>query len=322
MSNVLVYVRKQPFINRLVRNVLISAKRVVARLEKKVYPRWRVSGVVPLKIEDVHFNLYSACDDFTVDELFYGNYSENLEIKLFTYFAREANCILDVGANVGLYSILSGVANPDAQIFAFEPHPTNVLRIKKNIQVNALGSVTVIEKAVGSREERISLTVPDDMRITRIASNDASFSRQFHSNELSYVDVDVSCTSLDHFIDEFQIANIDLVKIDVENFEIEVLKGSSSLFAQFAPVVFCEIHMNEEREIFFKEFIKQYDYQVYVILSNALLEVDNFGERYNTRNFLLAKRNNRLKFYSADSGKIERIVKAFQQSYPIEILEG
>ncbi len=293
--------------------MLIASKRVAYVLEQEVYPRWRVSGVVPLEVEGTKFNLYSNCDDFTVDELYYGKYSENLEVKLFTHLAHEAKCILDVGANVGLYAILSGVTNPDAQVYAFEPHPNNASRIRKNVAINQLSNVRVTEKAVGAEKQPISLTVPDDMRITRIASNDASFSRQFHQGELAYTDIEVVCTTLDHFIDEQKISKVDLIKIDVENFEMEVFKGATSLFARYTPVVFCEIHMNSVREVFFKEFTEQYDYQVYAILNNALLEVSDFSERYNTRNFLLVKRQKRAKFYAADTVGVEQLVEKFWQ---------
>ena len=311
--NALGILRKQPLINRAVRTVLLSCRRFILTLEQQVFLRWRVSGVISLKIEDTPFRLYSACDDFTVDELYYGYYSENTELKLFVHFAREASCILDVGANVGLYSVLSGAANPDAQVIAFEPHPTNVSRIKKNIGVNNLKNVHIIGKAVGAEDKAIELTVPDDMRITRIASTDSSFSRQFHSDELTYTTIEVDCTTLDSYIANYQPADVELVKIDVENFEMEVFKGASSLFESFAPIVFCEIHMNEEREGFFTAFLEKYDYQMYALLNNALFEVDDLSERYGVRNYLLAKRGKRPKFYPVRADNMSDFVNTFRQ---------
>ena len=311
--SILTLVRKQPLVNSIGRKVLAAGKRMCSVLERKAYPRWRVSGVVSLEMESVRFNLYAECDDFTVDELYYGKYSENLEVRLFANFALKANCVLDVGANVGLYAILSGVTNRSAQVFAFEPHPTNASRVRKNIEINQLSNVSVIEKAVGAEDQPISLTVPDDMRITQIASNDASFSKQFHRGELSYTNIEVECITLDHFINELKVLNVDLIKIDVENFEMEVFKGASSLFESSAPIVFCEIHMNKEREAFFAAFLEKYNYQMYAFLENALCEVDDLSERYGVRNFLLAKRGKRRKFYPVRNDNMSDLVNTFRQ---------
>src|SRR6266511_4636383 len=75
------------------------------------------------------------------------------------HFLRSGDLFLDIGANVGTYTVLaSGVCK--ASTVAFEPDPTTVLALKRNIEVNGVQDlVTVHELALGATECEVRFTV-------------------------------------------------------------------------------------------------------------------------------------------------------------------
>jgi FkbM family methyltransferase len=76
---------------------------------------------------------------------------------------RSARVGLDIGANVGYYSILAALANPDAEVVAFEPVPQLYDRLVRNIELNQLTSrITALKLAVGYRTGLVPLYVPNN----------------------------------------------------------------------------------------------------------------------------------------------------------------
>ena len=75
------------------------------------------------------------------------------------HFLKSDDLFLDIGANVGTYTVLaSGVCK--AKTWAFEPDPETVLSLKRNIEINNLQElVTVHELALGAAEREVAFTV-------------------------------------------------------------------------------------------------------------------------------------------------------------------
>ena len=69
--------------------------------------------------------------------------------RLFADKLASGACFIDIGANVGYFSLLAASLEPEARIFAFEPSPKNTETFRRNIRLNAFKNITVVEKAVG-----------------------------------------------------------------------------------------------------------------------------------------------------------------------------
>src|SRR5690349_11430049 len=111
--------------------------------------RWPVSGVTTLKFGDLPFKMYSRGDDHIVNSFYYKrNYQEHKDLDFFLHLVKRATVVLDIGANTGLYSILSARTNPAAAVYSFEPYPVNVTRLRKNTALNETGN-EIIPKALG-----------------------------------------------------------------------------------------------------------------------------------------------------------------------------
>ncbi|HEX4958637.1 MAG TPA: FkbM family methyltransferase, partial [Lacibacter sp.] len=70
-------------------------------------------------------------------------------------------------------------------------------------------------------------------------------------------------------LDDFAISNVDFIKIDVEGFETDVLKGAAATLAQHQPVVMIEVFENSREEV--EQMMQQYGYRKFITL-----------EQYNT----------------------------------------
>ncbi len=96
--------------------------------------------------------------------ILYGGY-EQREIDLLCSLVQPGDCVLDIGANIGLYSLaLSRAVGPAGRVIAFEPDPDNAALLHRNLDVNGCANVTVIEDALGDEAKDVKLYESDDNR--------------------------------------------------------------------------------------------------------------------------------------------------------------
>lgn len=136
----------------------------------------------------------------------------------------------DIGANVGLYTLL--FAARCRQTFAFEPLPRNIRYLSKTLHVNKVNNVTIVPCAV-SDSKGLSL---------------------FHEGvncamgKLSNIGKQpVATISCDEFVDIVGLMP-DLIKIDVEGAELSVLNGSKNLLSCRKPVILLSTHGESLRD--------------------------------------------------------------------------
>lgn len=148
---------------------------------------------------------------------------------------RGGDTFYDIGSNVGLYSVVLGKAlGDDGKVFAFEPMRQAFEHLQENIRLNGLTNVKVFHKAVGETPQRLRLYLGDE-------NADSSLVRPRSEQNCSIEMVDV--IQGDGFIHEQQLPTPNVVKVDVEGFEVAVLRGLAQTLAS-APcrMVCCEVH--------------------------------------------------------------------------------
>lgn len=130
---------------------------------------------------------------------------------------RKGDLFVDIGANVGSYTILaSGVAG--AHSISIEPHPVAFRKLTNNIRLNSLESlVSAQEHAIGATPSILRFTSDLDT-VNHVVSSSG------HSGEI----IEVPVLPLDALLHERQPT---VIKIDVEGFETEVLNGGKKTFS-------------------------------------------------------------------------------------------
>lgn len=125
----------------------------------RVYDRLAVSVGRTDSITVGQFRVYvDPRDQVIAKKLFlYGAFEER-EIELLCSFVRPGDCVLDVGANIGLYSLaLSRAVGPHGRVIAVEPDPDNLALLRRNLLSNECVNVTVVEEALGDTDRTVHL---------------------------------------------------------------------------------------------------------------------------------------------------------------------
>jgi FkbM family methyltransferase len=142
--------------------------------------------------------------------------------------------VYDIGANVGLYTLLASVsAGAAGWVYAFEPVERNLVYLRRHLALNKVENCQVLEVAVADLEGQ-----------TRFARSREghSMGRLANNGELQ-----VRCVTLDGCIyGRAGLRPPDVLKIDVEGAEREVLRGARRSIAEFHPTVFLEVHGTEQ----------------------------------------------------------------------------
>jgi FkbM family methyltransferase len=283
-------------LNKVIRSGLHLTAAAISKLES----HWRVSGVVHVKFNGMVVPFYTRSDDDVVDTLYYDkNYYEYNDLNLFVHLAQASRTIIDIGANTGMYSVFSASANPAVRVLAFEPNPTNHARLLKNIQLNQLSNIEVMANAVGHNTQPITFTIPKEDRISYTSSALGDFSKSTHGGQWEWKEITVPQVTLDVFFKDSR-NGFDLLKIDVEGYEVSVFEGAKQFFRNNSPVVLCEIFLDEEKRVYFQRFLREYDYHAYMVLHDGLVRFDNdFHANLNGNNFLFSR------------GKTEQVFTSF-----------
>lgn len=161
-----------------------------------------------------------------------GSYEKGL-LHILEKLVKQGDIIVDAGANIGLISIFCALkVGKNGLVLSLEPHPETFPLLQKNISVNELSQIKAFNKALGSV-----------LGIAKIYSNlqinrGAASLVEFQEDSPSF---DISVLPLDDVLREQNISQVNLLKIDVEGFEMEVLKGSNGILsAENGPILVVE----------------------------------------------------------------------------------
>ena len=156
------------------------------------------------------------------------------EIELLPFLVDPERQAIDVGANIGRYTL--PLSRRAAHVHAFEPHP----RLAAVLRATFPSRATIYEAAASDRNGMTQLHAPlvdgrEDQGIASVETG--AFDDTF---EGSFGSLDVRALTLDGLSD----CNIGFIKIDVEGHELSVLQGAKKLLARWRPTVLVEV---EER---------------------------------------------------------------------------
>jgi len=150
---------------------------------------------------------------------------------------------IDIGACLGFYTmVFADIVGDGGKVYAIEPIPNNVLKIKELIAINKFNNIIVDQCAIGNSNEKIKLlahkTLPWMGHI-----DDVKLSKEGHNrNPFFYAAIDVEMCTLNHFQEKHNIKNIDFLKIDVEGGEVILFDGMTKALEQKQITIFLEVH--------------------------------------------------------------------------------
>lgn len=223
------YFRRHPWLKGAIERTGINK-----RLRRSYERRLLKSGVTDITLMDrkLRFSISSLreigrIETMAFEEAFIGRMLDTI---------RPDDVVFDVGANIGLISLLlaSGHIKPKA-IHAFEPEPRNAAALKRNIQLNNLESrVAAHELALADHEGTATLHVCGE-------TGEGRHSLMDHDS-LNRRSISIELTTMAAFAKREQVVPT-FIKIDVEGAEMQVLFGMESLLRNHSVRdLFIEVH--------------------------------------------------------------------------------
>lgn len=156
-------------------------------------------------------------------DIFIKNESYEKEISQFVIDnICEGDNIVDVGANIGFFTLLFGkIVGETGYVYAFEPELNNFKLLKQNVNENKFHNIEIIQKVVSEKKGKIKFVI-EDTSVSHYVVSDLN--QPDKKNNI----IELDSVTLDNYITK----PIKLIKIDVEGHEIKVLNGMKSLIKQ------------------------------------------------------------------------------------------
>lgn len=194
----------------------------------------------------------------------YCNLPEYPEMVFLEKMLKSNSIFIDVGANIGVYTILAAAKIKKGRIYSFEPIPSVFNILYQNIRINNLNDrVTVIEKVVSDKNGHEKFVIQDISEYSHISSNQTSKS------------VLMPAVKLDDFCLKEKINFIDVVKIDVEGEELKVLRGLEN-YLKSGKIRVLIIEFNSNQVI---DYLNKFKYTIFKINEKLGLEEIKKGDK-------------------------------------------
>ena len=199
---------------------------------------------------------------------------EPVSIKSWLEYSKKSKVIVDIGANTGIFALLSKAVNPDSVVYAFEPVKRVYEKLQKNININKF-EITALPLAISDKtgtEEIWDFDLDHPYGASLVKPEKET---EIHKN------YNINTISLDDFVFKNGINKIDLIKIDVETFEPQVLKGYSLHFSLHKPVLLIEIlydNIGEQVQKFVESSGVKYNY-FFIDEKEGLVKCENIRRK-------------------------------------------
>lgn len=148
------------------------------------------------------------------------NKNDRTEIELLKKLIRPGDHILDIGSNIGFYAkLLSAFTGQGGKVYCFEPDSTNFRYLEKNTR--GISNIALFNKAVSDNNEVIKVYKSKLLNVDH---------RTYPVNNYDSVE-EIGSVSIDGLIADKTIAKVDIIKIDIQGFELTAFKGMSHLLS-------------------------------------------------------------------------------------------
>ena len=232
---------------------------------------------IPLETID-GLTMYLNPTDRNVSYLIFTNKEhEPFETLILKYFLKENSIYVDIGANVGYYTLLAASIAKKGQVFSFEPYNLNFELLEKNIVANNLVNVQTFQYVVSNENTFIDvfLSGANKGNIRLFKDDLEGYMEEHQSNKL------VKSVTLDTLLDGS--INPDIIKMDIQGGEMFALEGMKKiiqntnelvLFTEFWPEA---ITLNNISPSDFLQSLHNLNFEIYDMdtTSNKLLKKSN-----------------------------------------------
>ncbi len=165
----------------------------------------------------------------------YWDFKEKQRDRLYS-LVKLGDIVFDVGTNIGETLLHFGkLAGSEGFVYGFEPDGENFKKVQRNIGLNEANNLHVFNLGVSDKTETV--------RLYRVDPNNLGMNRILSDTEAARFEdfTTIETDTLDNIIKENNIERVDVMKIDIEGYEMHALRGAADLLAKFHPKLFIEV---------------------------------------------------------------------------------
>jgi FkbM family methyltransferase len=185
---------------------------------------------------------------------------EPLNTKFLSKQLEEGMVCLDVGANLGYFAFLeSSKIGKTGKVIAIEPAPLTFELFEQNIKLQKYQNISSYNFALSNKEGIIDFFVSDSSNWSRIIEGEDSD----HGDKGSIIKI--KCKTIDNFIDELKLNQLDLIRVDLEGYEFEIFECAQKTLSELKPMLQIEVHrdfMGIEKSLKFLKNMKDLGYEI------------------------------------------------------------
>ena len=184
---------------------------------------------------------------------------------------RPGDVVMDVGANIGEYALVfAQKIGPSGRVVCFEPFHPNLARLRRNVEINPLMPVTIVPKALSDATTKLAMRTADGLNFgtAHVCAKNETAGDSIESVRLDDLNLGIAPEK------------IRLLKIDVEGWEMHVLRGGEKFIRAAKPVIAIELfdpHLRRQgssaREIL--EWLRRNGYRMEGVLDGKTITPEN-----------------------------------------------
>jgi len=219
-----------------VRLLNMAERMITGKVDLKVLSESKVKASISLHGVNSEIILRKNTSDFLVlnQVIFQNEYSPLNDLVLEHGYKENIKVIVDAGANIGLSALYFSSLFPNATVYAIEPSRGNFLILLENIEANDLKVVPLNNALLSSKGRVKSINTFRDRRdwSTQVVRSDS--------------EGDTDAIALLDLIEDFDLDEIDILKMDIEGHEVELF-GSEEFLTVLERIKFIAIEIHEEK---------------------------------------------------------------------------
>jgi len=222
------------------------------------------SGLLKLKTDSGRINIKTNQTSYLTQLLFWNGYKSFEYSALFETLSKNIDVFLDIGSNIGYYSLLAAKSNPKIKAYAFEPASGPKHYLKANIEVNNFNNnITHLDLALSENVGKIDFYEVENVKYKTLQYNLAGEGNAgTKTTSRNFIKNTVNSKTLQQFINEASLSKIDVIKMDTEGTEVNILKSGVESIIKHQPIIICETLFNNiESEL--EDFFKSLNYSFY-----------------------------------------------------------
>ena len=180
---------------------------------------------------------------------------EDKDYNIENFSIEDGDIILDIGAQIGVFSVFAAKHNHRGIIYAIEPFVENFKLLEENLRLNKINNVIPLCKAVSGENKIKKLYI----------SNDNTGTHSFFSEKNERF-IDVQTVSLKSIIENYNIYTIDFLKMDCEGAEYEILLNCPNEIIKMIKKIAMEYHNIDgyRNVLMLKEFLEKKGFKVLI----------------------------------------------------------